>query len=81
MICGALGVVISPLSMVDAGIGEGVGTDWGQSDGQEHGAEAKKMLGVPNASSSSSWSGSRGVAEWQRCGSGVGITIGSMPVP
>ena len=81
MICGALGVVISPHSIVDASIGEVEGTDQGQGDVQEHGPGAKKTLGVPEESSSSSWSGNRWVAEWLRCGSGVGITIGSMPGP
>ena len=79
--CGALGVVISPLSMGDASIGEVEGTDWGQGDGWEHGAGAKKMLGVHDESSSSSWSCNRGVAGFWRCGSGVGVTVGSMPGP
>ena len=81
MICGTLGVVISPLSMVDTGIGEVGGIDWGQGDGWEHGPGAKKTLGVPKESSSSLWPGNRWAAVWLRCWLGVGVTIGSMPGP
>ena len=78
--CGVLGVVISPLSMVGAGIV--FGTDWGGVMGRSMDrAEAKKTLGVHDVSSSSSWTGSREVAECLRCGLGVGVTIGSMPGP
>ena len=39
------------------------------------------MLEVSDVLSSSSWSGSRGVTGSLGCGSGVDVTVGSMPVP
>ena len=49
----------------------------GRGDGQEHGAGAKNMSVASEVISSSSGGGSRGTGpHW----SGVGVTVGSMPV-
>ena len=78
--CGALSVCISPLIMVNAGKGALEETDLGWGDGQERGVGARKMLAVSEVSLSSSWAGDRTVVAHLRWGSGVGVTVGSMPV-
>ena len=59
MMCGVLGVCISPLIMVDASKEALEVTDWEQGDGQEHGAN--KTLAPSEVSLSSSWARGRTV--------------------